>query len=578
MKSTRHSTRPNGFYRARQWMVLALVGLGMAVLTGRAFQVQILDSSRLQSEGAARQLRSIAVTPARGRIIDRNGDVLAVSTPLDAVWAHPPTLFQAAGDWPRLADALGMSINQVGSLLDRYQDREFVYLRRHLPPAEAARIEDLGIPGVASLREYGRYYPAGPITSHVLGFTDVDDRGQEGIERAFDNHLAGIEGRKRVLRDRKGRVVEDIESVQPVYHGHDLKLSLDLRIQVSAQRHLAQTARETHAAGASAVMLDVQTGEVLAMVNVPDFNPNNRTDRTGERFRNRSVTDVFEPGSTVKPFTLSMALASGRFSLETPISTSPGIHYVGRHPIRDVHDYGELTLSRVLIKSSNVGTAKIAMELAPEELHGVLAKVGFGQTTGIELPGEQGGRLLKRDRWRPIEHATLSFGYGLSSTPVQLARAYSVLASGGILRPVTLKHQSRPVNGQRVLPEHITRQINVLLEKVVSAEGTARRAAIPAYRVAGKTGTVHKISPEGGYEESRYQALFVGFAPASAPRFVLAVMVDEPQGRHFGGEVAAPAFARIMADALRIHGVRPDAGVDSGVTIVAHTRQGAPGA
>ena len=571
MIASRLPTGIANFSRGRQWFVVGILSLGMAVLLGRTFQVQILNSSRLQAEGAARQLRSIAVKPARGRIIDRNGDVLAVSTPLDAVWAHPPTLVQSVADQSRLADALGMSVNQIDNLLDRYQDREFVYLRRHLPPAEATRIESLGIAGVSSLREYGRYYPAGPITSHVLGFTDVDDRGQEGIERAFDNHLAGIEGRKRVLRDRKGRVVEDIESIHPVYHGRDLQLSLDLRIQVSAQRHLAQATHEHHAAGASAVMLDVQTGEVLAMANVPDFNPNKRSDISGERFRNRSVTDVFEPGSTVKPFTLSMALASGRFSLDTPVSTSPGIHYVGGWPIRDVHDYGELTLSGVLIKSSNIGTAKIAMELAPEELYGILTKVGFGQSSGVELPGEQVGSLLKRERWRPSEHATLSYGYGLSSTPVQLARAYSVLASGGILRPVTLQRQHRPVAGQRVLSAHITRQINFLLEKVVSPQGTARRAGVPAYRVAGKTGTVHKPSPTGGYEEDRYQSLFVGFAPASAPRFVLAVMVDEPQGKHYGGEVAAPAFARIMADALRMYGIRPDAGVDSGVTIVSHT-------
>ena len=578
MKRVMKRRAVKSYSRLRQGIVLAVVGLGMTVLAGRAFQVQILDSSRLQAEGAARQLRNIAVKPERGRIVDRNGDVLAVSTPLDALWAHPPTLIQAPDDWPRLAEALGMTVSQISSLLDRYPDREFVYLRRHLPPAEAARVENLGIPGISSLREYGRYYPAGSITSHVLGFTDVDDRGQEGIERAFDSHLAGVEGRKRVLRDRKGRIVEDIESIRPVYHGRDLQLSLDLRIQVSAQHHLAQTVHETRALGASAVMLDVNTGEVLAMTNVPNFNPNNRSDMTPEHFRNRSVTDVFEPGSTVKPFTISMALASGRFSVETPVSTSPGIHYVGRDPVRDIHDYGDLTLGGVLIKSSNVGTAKVAMELAPEELYGILDKVGFGQATGIELPGEVGGSLLKRERWRPIEHATLSFGYGLSSTQVQLARAYAVLASGGMLRPVTLKRKSGAVPGKRVLSDQTTRQINALLEEVVSAQGTAKRAAVPAYRVAGKTGTVHKVSPAGGYEADRYQSLFVGFAPVSAPRFVLAVMVDEPRGKYFGGEVAAPVFARIMADALRMHGIRPDADRDSGVTVVASLVPGETGA
>ena len=578
MKLTAKRRTPKTYSRLRQGIVLGVVCLGMSVLGVRAFQVQILDSSRLQAEGAARQLRNIVVKPERGRIVDRNGDVLAVSTPLDAVWAHPLTLMHAPEEWPRLAEALGMSLSQISSLLDRYQDREFMYLRRHLPPAEAARVESLAIPGVSSLREYGRYYPAGQITSHVLGFTDVDDRGQEGIERAFDSHLAGVDGRKRVLRDRKGRIVEDIESIRPVYHGRDLQLSLDLRIQVSAQLHLAQSVRDTRALGASAVMLDVNTGEVLAMTNVPDFNPNNRSDMTPEHFRNRSVTDVFEPGSTVKPFTMSMALASGRFSVETPVSTSPGIHYIGRDPVRDIHDYGDLTLGGVLVKSSNVGTAKVAMALAPEELYGILAKVGFGQATGIELPGEVDGSLLKRERWRPIEHATLSFGYGLSSTQVQLARAYAVLASGGVLRPVTLKRQTVKVPGKQVLSGETAHQINALLEQVVSADGTAQRAAVPAYRVAGKTGTVHKVSPTGGYEADRYQSLFVGFAPVSAPRFVLAVMVDEPRGKYFGGEVAAPVFARIMADALRMHGIRPDADLDSGVTVVASMPPGESGA
>lgn len=561
------------FSTSRQRIVVSVLVLGMVVLAGRAFQLQILDRSRLQAEGAARQLRNVAVKPARGRILDRNGDVLAVSTPLDAVWAHPPTLLGAAQDWPRLAEALGVSPSQIASLLAQYEDREFVYLRRHLPPAEAMRIERLAIPGVASLREYGRYYPAGPIASHVLGFTDVDDRGQEGVEKAFDSHLAGVEGRKRVLRDRKGRVVEDIESLQPVHHGRDLRTSLDLRIQAATQRHLAATLHETRAKGVSAVMLDVRTGEVLAMANAPDFNPNNRANFSVDAFRNRSVTDVFEPGSTIKPFTIAMALSSGQFSVDTPVSTSPGIYRIGRDQIRDVHDYGDLTLATVLVKSSNVGTAKVAMALAPEELYQWLDKVGFGRATGVELPGESGGSLLKRERWRPIEHATLSYGYGLSATQVQLARAYSVLASGGLLRPVTLKRQRGPVAGQRVMSEEISHRVNALLERVVSAEGTAKQASVSAYRVAGKTGTVHKVSPTGGYEEDRYQALFVGFAPVSDPRFVLAVMVDEPKGQYFGGEVAAPLFARIIADALRLHGIKPDREDTSTITVVEKTHK-----
>ena len=570
MKRPSQTKRLTRYSVVRHRIVVASLMLGMVVLTGQAYKIQILDSTRLQAEGAARQLRNIVVKPARGRILDRNGDVLAVSTPLDAIWAHPATLFQAREDWPRLAEALDFSPNRLANILERAKGREFVYLRRHLPPAEASRIESLAIPGVTSQREYGRYYPAGPITSHVLDFTDVDDRGQEGIEKAFDSHLSGVDGQKRVLRDNKGRIVEDIESIRAVHHGRDLQISLDLRIQGSTQKHLADAVGETRAVGASAVMLDVTTGEVLAMANVPDYNPNNRSSSGMEVLRNKSVTDVFEPGSTIKPFTLAMALASGHFSTETPISTGPGVYRIGKHRISDIKDYGVLSFSGVLVKSSNVGTVKIALELAPEELYRTLSAVGFGEVSGVELPGEVDGSLVKRERWRPIEHATLSYGYGLASTQVQLARAYSVLASGGILRPVTLRHRSASVPGQRVLSKPTVQQINMLLEKVVSAEGTAKKAAVPAYRVAGKTGTVHKPSPSGGYDEDRYQSIFVGFAPVSNPRFVLAVMVDEPQGKYFGGEVAAPVFARIMSDALRFNGITPDANTASGITIVAH--------
>ncbi|MBT6065379.1 MAG: penicillin-binding protein 2, partial [Proteobacteria bacterium] len=491
MKRPSPTKRLTRYSVIRHRIVVVSLMLGMLVLTGQAYKIQILDSTRLQAEGAARQLRNIVVKPARGRILDRNGNVLAVSTPLDAIWAHPATLFQAREDWPRLAEALDFSPNRLANILERAKGREFVYLRRHLPPAEASRIESLAIPGVTSQREYGRYYPAGPITSHVLGFTDVDDRGQEGIEKAFNSHLSGVDGQKRVLRDNKGRIVEDIESIRAVHHGRDLQISLDLRIQGSTQKHLADAVGETRAAGASAVMLDIATGEVLAMANVPDYNPNNRSSSGMEVLRNKSVTDVFEPGSTIKPFTLAMALASGHFSTETPISTGPGVYRIGKHQISDIKDYGVLSFSGVLIKSSNVGTAKIALELAPEELYRTLSAVGFGQVSGVELPGEVDGSLVKKERWRPIEHATLSYGYGLASTQVQLARAYSVLASGGILRPVTLRRRSASVPGQRVLSRATVQQINMLLEKVVSAEGTAKKAAVPAYRVAGKTGTVH---------------------------------------------------------------------------------------
>ncbi|HCF73557.1 MAG: cell division protein [Proteobacteria bacterium] len=547
------------FYPGRHWFVFGLMAVSLALLLVRAFQVQILESGNLQRQGEIRQLRTYPVKPVRGVIEDRQGEILAVSTPLDAITADPRELRKVQEDWPRLANALKMSVSQISSRLDRYAEKKFVYLRRHLPPQEADQIEKLGVRGVASQREYGRYYPAGSITGHIVGFTDVDDQGQEGVERSFDSHLSGVEGYKRVLIDARHRVVGDVESIRQVHHGRQLRLSLDLRIQAAARRHLRAAVQANQAAGGSAVMLDSRSGEVLAMVNMPDFNPNDRGDLSGERFRNRAVTDLFEPGSTIKPFTLSMALAKGVFSPDSKVMTSPGVHYVGGRPIRDIRDYGELSVAELLIRSSNVGTAKVAMELAPEELYNTLNAVGFGRLTGVELPGEQSGRLLKRERWRPVDHAWLSFGYGLSSTPLQLARAYSVLANGGLLRPVTIRMGNRTETGTRVLPADVVREINAILERVVT-EGTAKRAAVPHYRVAGKTGTVHKIDPDGGYQKDRYQSLFAGFAPVSDPRLVLVVMIDDPRGdQHYGGEVAAPAFSGIMADALRLHAVVPDA-------------------
>ena len=547
------------FYPGRHWFVFALLAVSLALLVLRAFQIQILESSDLQRQGEIRQLRTYPVKPVRGVIEDRQGEILAVSTPLDAITADPGELGKVRQDWPRLADALNMPVSQISSRLDQYAEKKFIYLRRHLPPKEADRIEKLGVRGVASQREYGRYYPAGPITGHIVGFTDVDDRGQEGVERAFDSHLSGVEGYKRVLIDARHRVVGDVESIRQVHHGRQLRLSLDLRIQAAARKHLRAAVQAHRAAGGSAVMLDSRRGEVLAMVNLPDFNPNDRADLTGERFRNRAVTDLFEPGSTIKPFTLSMALAKGVFSPDSTVMTSPGVHYVGGRPIRDIRDFGELSLAELLINSSNVGTAKVAMELAPEELYNTLNAVGFGRLTGVELPGEQSGRLLKRNRWRPVDHAWLSFGYGLSSTPLQLARAYSVLANGGMLVPVTIRMRTGDEPKTRVLPSDVVREINAILERVVT-EGTAKRAAVPHYRVAGKTGTVHKIDPAGGYHEDRYQSLFAGFAPVSDPRMVLVVLIDDPRGeQYFGGEVAAPAFRNIMADALRLHAVVPDA-------------------
>ena len=558
------------FYPRRHWICFAVMLLGFIGLFARAFQVQVLESSQLRSEGEIRQIRTLPVKPVRGVIMDRQGEILAVSTPLDAITADPRELRKAGPDLERLAAALNIPLKQITSRLDLLANKKFVYLRRHLPPDRAQQIQQLGIRGVATQREYGRYYPAGALAGHIVGFTDIDDHGQEGIERSFDNHLAGVEGQKRVLIDARHRVVEDVESVRPVHHGRNLILSLDLRIQAAMRRHLRKAVLQNQAAGGSAVMLNCDTGEVLAMVNLPDFNPNDREDITAGHFKNRAVTDVFEPGSTIKPFTLSLALAQGVFTPDSRIMTGPGVHYVGGRRIRDIRDYGDLSFAEVLIKSSNVGTAKVALEMAPEALYNTLSTVGFGHITGIELPGEQSGRLLNRERWLPVDHAWLSFGYGLSTTLLQLARAYGVIATEGMLVPVTIRLDAKTQPGIRVLPADVARQITAMLERVVS-EGTATRAVVPNYRVAGKTGTVHKIKPGGGYEKDRYRSLIAGFAPVSDPRFVLVVMIDDPKGgKHFGGEVAAPAFGHIMADALRLHRVAPDA-LKSTLEIVARS-------
>ena len=561
MKRTEGFNGLNVRHHGRHWFVLGLLLTGMTLLLGRALQLQVLDNGRLQAEGRARQLGTLAVKPVRGRILDRRGEVLAISTPVDSIWADPRILASSNTDLAPLTETLGLSPGQVQKLLQRHAGKKFVYLRRHLPPATARIVLGLKLPGIYTQREYHRYYPAGPSAGHVLGFTDIDDHGQEGIEYAFDRHLSGVDGKKRVLRDARRRVIEDVDSVKPVYHGQDLVLSIDLRLQTAARRHLAEAVRKHGAAGGSALLLDSRTAEVLAMVNLPDYNPNDRSEFKYGHFRNRAVTDVFEPGSTVKPFTMSLALASGSFTPDSLIETSPGYYRVGGWTIHDIRDFGRLTLSGVLIKSSNVGTAKIAMEMAPEELYRMFRDVGFGRNTGVELPGEQAGRLPNRKRWRASEHASLAYGYGVAVTPLQLARAYGILATDGVLLPVSIRKRQRPPAGDQVLPADVVIEINAMLEKVVSPDGTAQRAMVPAYRVAGKTGTVRKLSAQGGYRDDSYQALFAGFAPVSEPRFVLVVVIDEPGlDQYYGGEVAAPVFAKIMADALRLWGVPPDAG------------------
>ncbi len=532
-----------------------------AVLAVRAVDVQILDSEFLQDQGDARYLRTVSIPAHRGMITDRNGEPLAISAPVDSVWANPRVVRLDAARQRELARLLGLTPSRLGQrLADR--EREFVWLRRHVSPDTAARVRALGIDGVFLRQESRRFYPAGEVTAQVVGITDVDERGQEGLELALDERLRGVPGLQRVLKDRIGRVVEQVALVRPPRPGEDLALSLDRRIQYLAYRELKAAVRRHHAQSGSLVILDVASGEILAMVNQPSVNPNDRRGLRSEALRNRAVTDLFEPGSTIKPFVAAAALASGRYRPDTPIDTRPGTFRVGRKVIHDVHDQGLLDVARVIQKSSNVGIAKIALSLPRETLWETYNDVGLGLETGSGFPGEPSGRLPFFSDWDPLTQATLAFGYGMAVTPLQLAQAYAVLAADGLLRPPSFLRLDRAGVGRRVLDVDVVRRVRAMMEGVVSAEGTARRAAVPAYRVAGKTGTVRK-SGVGGYREDRYVAWFAGMAPASRPRLVAVVVIDEPQGDYYGGQVAAPVFARVMAGALRLLDVPPD-GLEEG--------------
>jgi len=551
-------THVNSVYSGRRAFLLLCMGLAATVLVWRAVCLQVLDKAFLMSQGQARHLRVVTLPAHRGMIQDRNGEPLAISTPVESVWVNPQELADEQQRIPELSHLLSLDKSSVRRLLASRADREFIYLRRHIDPSMAAQVEALDIPGVYLQREYRRYYPDGEVTAHVVGFTNIDDIGQEGLELAYENWLAGEPGAKRVIKDGKSHIVEDVESISRPRPGKDLRLSIDRRIQYLAYRELIAAMQEHKARAASAVVLDVKSGEVLAMVNQPSFNPNNRQNLRSSDMRNRAVTDVFEPGSTMKPFVVATALASGRYRPDTPVSTSPGWMRVGVNTVRDVHNYGDLDVTGVIRKSSNVGISKIALSLEAEDIWTQLSDVGFGVQTFSGFPGEASGLLPHYSGWNAIETATLAFGYGVSVTPLQLAQAYAVIASDGIRRSITFLHDARPAEEHRVMPAEIARQVRAMLEEAVGPDGTAPNARVPGYRVAGKTGTVHK-SEAGGYSDSRYMAVFAGMAPASDPRVVMVVLVDEPgTSRYYGGQVAGPVFSRVMAGALRLLAVPPD--------------------
>lgn len=532
--------------------------LGVIVLVWRLVDLQVVNREFLQNKAEALHFRLEQVPAHRGMVTDRNGEPVAISTPIDAVWADPHELLSVEPALSQLARVLGLPKERVRRTVRSHSDREFVYIKRQVTPSVAKRVMEMGLAGVGLRREYRRYYPASEVFGHVIGFTDVDDRGQEGIELAFDDWLRGQVGRKQVVKDGRRRTVAEVASIRSPQPGKDLRLSLERRLQYVAYRGLAEAVQTHGARAGSAVLLNVVTGEVLAMVNQPTFNPNNRHRLRGEHYRNRAITDPFEPGSTIKPFTVAAALESGAFTPSTPVDTGKGYLRVGHKTIHDIGHYGLIDVATVLRKSSNVGATKIALALSPETLWQMFSAAGFGELTGSGFPGESAGYLPHFQDWAPIEHATLAYGYGLAVTPLQLARAYAAIAAEGILRPVSFLPVEHPPVGRRILSRQTAQQMRTMLEAVVSDEGTGKKAQIEGYRIAGKTGTVHK-SIAGGYAEHRYLAVFAGMAPASNPRLVLVVMLDEPSGKkYYGGEIAAPVFARIMQAALRLLNVPPD--------------------
>ena len=560
MKSVKFSKSPLLSERLAPWrqrLVLMLFLGAFLTLIGRSLYLQAFNNEFLGDKGRARFERVLDISATRGRITDRNGDVLAVSTPVRSIWAIPEDVDLAPAQARNLAALLDIDVREINRKMA--SERDFVYVKRQLPPDLADRITALKLPGIHQKNEYRRYYPAGGVMAHMVGFTGIEDAGQEGIELAFNSQLSGKPGSRRVIKDRRGNVVEDVESIHPPQEGKDIVLALDSKIQYLAYSYLKQALEQHRAKAGGVVVLDARSGEVLALANLPTYNPNNRVRLAGAQLRNRALTDSFEPGSTMKPFTVALALETGKVRFDTPIQTAPGKMTIGSATISDSRVHGVLTVAQVIQKSSNIGSAKLALSMTPEEMWAMFNSLGFGAPLNLGFPGEVGGRLRPAKSWRPIEQATMSYGHGISVTLIQLARAYQVFARDGDLVPISLARlDAPPLAGKRVFSAQTAREVRSMLEMAVQPGGTAPNAHIPGYRVAGKTGTAHKL--EGGAYVDKYVSSFVGFAPVSAPRLIVAVMIDESSdGKYFGGEVAAPVFAQVMAGSLRTLGVATDA-------------------
>jgi len=559
--------------RARWRSVLLLAGFAACAvaLEGRILYLQLVDKNFLAEQANDRHLRTVQISAHRGSLTDRFGEPLAVSTPVDTIYANPKELKPALDRLGELAALLDQDDEWLARRITSNLDREFLFLERHVAPARAQQVLELGLPGIGTVREYRRYYPAGEVTGHVIGFTDIDDRGQEGLEAAFDHWLKGEVGSKRVIQDRRGQVFSDVELLQEARPGRDLRTSIDLRLQYLAYRELKAAVAESSARSGSVVVLDPRTGEVLAMVNQPSYNPNEREQYRPENYRNRAITDMFEPGSSFKPLVIAAALESGAFNPRSIIDTSPGKVIINDRIItEDNSNLGRVDLTTVLAKSSNVGAVRVALTMEPKAIAETLVGFGIGRLTDSAFPGETAGKLNDPNHWRTIGQATLSYGYGVAVTTLQLARAYAAIAAGGTLRPVSLLALDQTPPGERVISADTTNDLTEMLEAVV-AEGTGTRAAIRNFHVAGKSGTTRKAGV-GGYDAERHGAIFAGFAPATDPRLVVVVMIDEPQGQYYGGEIAAPVFANVVSGALRVLAVPPDALATPSLTVVAQAQ------
>ncbi len=547
------------------WRFRVVIGL-LAVMVGaicwRIVDLQVVDRDFLKGQGDARSLRHIPIPAHRGLITDRNGEPLAVSTPVTTLWANPKEMQASRERWPQLAAALGQNAQQLTERLTQQANKEFIYLVRGLTPEQGQHVLDLKVPGVYGLEEFRRFYPAGDVTAHMVGFTDLDDHGREGVELAYDEWLAGVPGKRQVIKDRRGRLIKDIQVTKNAKAGKTLALSIDLRLQYLATRELRNAIAEQDAKAGSLVIMDVKTGEVLAMVNQPTYNPNNRRSMFPAAMRNRAIIDVFEPGSTVKPISMSAALQSGRWKPTDKVEVYPGSLQIGRYTIKDVSrsEGPILDLTGILINSSNVGMSKIAFDIGGEAIYRVMSQVGLGQYTGLGFPGERVGNLPNHREWRKAETATLSYGYGVSVTALQLVHAYAALANDGKMVPLSILKVDKAPESVQAIPKETAETVQGMLQQVIEAPRGVFRAQVPFYHVAGKSGTARKATVGSkGYTENAYRSLFAGFGPMSDPRYAIVVVIDEPsKGGYFGGLVSAPVFSKVMSGTLRLMNVPPD--------------------